>query len=47
MSRIVAIVATAAALVGAQYYWIRHVHPVALLGYVMLLEGYPPSAGTV
>lgn len=39
--------ATVAALVGAQYYWIHHVHPVALLGYVMLLEGYPPSAGTV
>jgi Iron-containing redox enzyme len=39
--------ATVAALVGAQYYWIHHVHPVALLGYVMLLEGYPPSTSTV
>ncbi|MDQ3932608.1 MAG: iron-containing redox enzyme family protein [Actinomycetota bacterium] len=31
-----------AALVGAQYYWILHYHPVALLGYIALLEGYPP-----
>lgn len=30
-----------AALVGAQYYWILHYHPVALLGYIALLEGYP------
>src|SRR2546429_520773 len=29
--------------VGAQYYWIRHHHPVALLGYVAVLEGRPPS----
>jgi hypothetical protein len=35
---------TVAALVGAQYYWIRHFHPVALLGYIAVLEGYPPSA---
>lgn len=34
---------TVAALVGAQYYWIRHYHPVALLGYITLLEGYPPQ----
>jgi hypothetical protein len=34
---------TIAALVGAQYYWIQHVHPVGLLGYLALLEGYPPS----
>lgn len=33
---------TIAALVGAQYYWMSHAHPVALLGYIMLLEGYPP-----
>jgi hypothetical protein len=32
-----------ASLVGAQYYWIFHYHPVTLLGYVSLLEGYPPS----
>jgi Iron-containing redox enzyme len=35
--------ATVAAFVGAQYYWIFHYHPVALLGYIALLEGYPPS----
>lgn len=34
---------TVAALVGAQYYWILHYHPVALLGYIALLEGYPPQ----
>lgn len=31
-----------AALVGAPYYWILHYHPVAVLGYIALLEGYPP-----
>jgi hypothetical protein len=35
---------TVASLVGAQYYWVLHYHPVALLGYIALLEGYPPSA---
>ena len=38
---------TVAALVGAQYYWIHHVHPVALLGYVLFLEGWPPTPDTV
>ncbi len=33
---------TVAALVGAQYYWILHHDPVALLGYIELLEGYAP-----
>ncbi len=28
----------AAALVGAQYYWVRHAHPIALLGYLAVLE---------
>lgn len=32
-----------AALVGSQYYWMRHYHPVALLGYIAVLEGRPPS----
>jgi len=32
-----------AALVGSQYYWIRHFHPVALLGFIAVLEGTPPS----
>lgn len=27
-----------AALVGSQYYWIRHVHPAAYLGYLAVLE---------
>jgi hypothetical protein len=34
---------TVAALVGAQYYWIRHFHPVALLGFIAVLEGTPPD----
>ena len=34
---------TVAGVVGAQYYWIFHYHPVALLGYTTLLEGYPPG----
>jgi len=38
---------TVAALVGAQYYWIFHYHPVALLGYIALLEGYPPSMAMI
>jgi hypothetical protein len=32
-----------ATLVGAQYYWILHFHPVALLGYIAVLEGTPPD----
>jgi hypothetical protein len=32
---------TVAALVGSQYYWVCHYHPVALLGYIAVLEGYP------
>ncbi len=39
--------ATAAQLIGAQYYWIRFCHPVALLGYMELAEGYPPTLETV
>jgi hypothetical protein len=35
---------TMAALIGAQYYWILNVHPVALLGYLEVLEGEPPVA---
>jgi hypothetical protein len=34
---------TVASLVGAQYYWALHVHPVALLGYLAVLEGNPSS----
>jgi hypothetical protein len=36
--------ATIAAVVGAQYYWIFHAHPVALLGFFAVLEGNPPVA---
>lgn len=32
-----------ASLVGSQYYWIEHHHPVALLGYIAVLEGYAPA----
>jgi hypothetical protein len=39
--------ATVASFVGAQYYWILHYHPVALMGYIALLEGYPPSPGLI
>ena len=34
-----------AALVGAQYYWLRHHHPVSLLGHMAFVEGYPPEPG--
>ncbi|MFC3886126.1 iron-containing redox enzyme family protein [Bacillus songklensis] len=34
---------TVASLVGSQYYWIQHHHPIALLGYIAILEGYPPE----
>jgi len=33
---------TVASLVGAHYYWIHHVHPVSLMGYLAVLEGNPP-----
>lgn len=32
-----------AALEGAQYYWILHYHPIAMLGLIAVLEGYPPT----
>ena len=34
---------TVAELVGSQYYWIRHYHPVAFLGFIAVMEGYPPT----
>jgi Iron-containing redox enzyme len=34
---------TVAALIGAQYYWTLHYHPVCILGYLMVIEGNPPS----
>ncbi len=36
-----------AALAGAQYYWIHHYHPIAVLGYIAVLEGTPPSEALV
>lgn len=35
--------AAVASLVGAQYYWIEHAHPVALIGHMAVMEGSPPS----
>ncbi|MFF3499800.1 iron-containing redox enzyme family protein [Streptomyces sp. NPDC003247] len=32
-----------AGLAGAQYYWVEHHHPVALLGYIRVLEGNAPA----
>lgn len=34
--------ASMASAVGAQYYWVIHHHPVALLGYLAVLESRPP-----
>lgn len=34
---------TVASLVGCQYYWALHYHPVAVLGYIGVMEGYPPT----
>jgi len=31
-------------MAGAQYYWIEHHHPVALLGYIRVLEGNAPAS---
>ena len=33
--------AEVASMVGSQYYWIKHVHPVALMGYLAVIEGRP------
>jgi hypothetical protein len=35
--------AAMAGLVGAQYYYINHYRPVALLGYLAIFEGNPPT----
>jgi Iron-containing redox enzyme len=29
-------------LIGAQYFWMRHTHPVTIMGYLTLMEGYAP-----
>ncbi|MEM6823722.1 MAG: iron-containing redox enzyme family protein [Pseudomonadota bacterium] len=36
--------ANVAKMVGPQYYWLHHFHPVMLLGYIAVLEGSPPSS---
>ena len=36
-----------AAFVGAQYYWALHHHPVMIMGYIALLEGYPIEANEI
>jgi hypothetical protein len=33
--------ASVATLVGAQYFWLRHLHPLTLLGYIAVIEGEP------
>jgi hypothetical protein len=38
---------TIASLAGSQYYWVLHVHPVAFLGYLAFMEGFPPSQSLV
>ena len=38
---------TVARLVGCQYYWILHHDPIAVLGYIGLMEGYPPTTELV
>jgi hypothetical protein len=37
--------AAVAEMVGAQYYWLYHYHPVSLLGHMMALEGNHPPSG--
>jgi RimJ/RimL family protein N-acetyltransferase len=39
--------ALAAELVGAQHYWIYYAHPVALLGYMAVLEGCTASVDSI
>jgi pyrroloquinoline quinone (PQQ) biosynthesis protein C len=36
-----------AALIGSQYYWILHAHPVAVMAYLAVLEGSPPKVETL
>ena len=39
--------ASVASLVGAQYYWLRHLHPLTLLGYIAVIEGEPVDIALV
>ncbi len=36
--------AAVVSLLGAQYFWMLHVHPVTIFGYLIVLEGYAPLA---
>jgi pyrroloquinoline quinone (PQQ) biosynthesis protein C len=36
-----------AALIGAQYYYLHHVHPLAVMGCFAVLEGSPPEVETL
>jgi hypothetical protein len=38
---------TIAAMVGAQYYWIKHVNPITLAGYLSVMEANPPTSAAV
>ena len=31
-------------MLGMQYYWVRHRHPIAFAGYLAIIEGHPASA---
>jgi pyrroloquinoline quinone (PQQ) biosynthesis protein C len=35
--------ANVASLIGSQYYWVLHAHPVSILGFLAALEREPPS----
>jgi hypothetical protein len=32
-----------AAMIGSLYYWVRHHHPIAFMGYIASAEAYPPT----
>lgn len=38
---------TVVAMTGSQYYWLEHVSPLPLLGYIAFLEGAPPTSVTL
>ncbi len=38
---------TAMQMVGSQYYWIHHFNPVAMLGYIAVMEGEPPKTAFI
>jgi hypothetical protein len=36
-----------ATLIGTQYYYINHTHPITMIGYLAVVEGNPPRAETL